>query len=79
MSSGTVCICEQKRGINYLFPVEPVGESAGKGMMQPEEARRTAFLEFNNNVVHSYHYVSQFTAVHKGQCRATSSCQCGGL
>ena len=55
----TFAFVNQKRGIWYLFPLEPVGESAGKDIMQNEEARRTAYLEFNNNAVHSYRYVSQ--------------------
>ncbi|XP_076454826.1 cell surface hyaluronidase-like [Babylonia areolata] len=44
-----------RRGVWYLFPKEPVGESAGKGIMQPDEARHTAYTQFTNNAVHSYH------------------------
>ena len=53
-----VFVAVQKRGIWYLFPEQPVGESSGKAIMQPDEARHTAYLEFNNNAVHSYRYVS---------------------
>ena len=40
-------------GIWIIFPDEPLGPSKDKGYMQFEEAKRTAFYEFENNVAHS--------------------------
>ncbi|XP_060071181.1 cell surface hyaluronidase-like [Ylistrum balloti] len=40
-------------GIWYIFPVEPIGPSKGRGYMLPEEASHTAITWFYNNVVHS--------------------------
>ncbi|XP_076436577.1 cell surface hyaluronidase-like [Babylonia areolata] len=43
-----------RRGIWYLFPREPVGESAVLGLMARDLARRTPYLQFTNNAAHSY-------------------------
>ena len=48
----------QRKGIWYVFPREPVGESAGLGLMGKDEARRTPYTQFTNNAAHSYGDVS---------------------
>lgn len=40
-------------GIWYVFPLEPIGTSKGKGYMGVGEASHTAITWFYNNVVHS--------------------------
>ena len=49
----------QRKGIWYVFPREPVGESAGLGLMGRDEARRTPYTQFTNNAAHSYGDVSR--------------------
>ena len=45
--------CPQSRGVSFWFPPEPQGESLGLGLMERDEARRTAFTAVQRNVVHS--------------------------
>ncbi|XP_069121969.1 cell surface hyaluronidase-like [Argopecten irradians] len=43
----------ENTGFWFVFPDSPIGLSQGLGFMAKDEARRTALVEFSNNVAHS--------------------------
>lgn len=52
-------LCFQSVGIWFIFPDSPLGPSATKNFMRPNEAKHTAIELFTNNVIHSYKKVSK--------------------
>lgn len=47
-------LCFQSVGIWFIFPDSPLGPTATKNFMRPNEAKHTAIELFTNNVIHSY-------------------------